>query len=73
MEHSDVSVEVEKICGEIREGEEEVARIKRKRAESQAHCRGLMAQIKVRSKRCVPYLETILPLWAESLVTVVSH
>ena len=50
MEHSGVSVEVEKICGEIGEGEREVVRIQRERAESQAHCRKLMAQIKVSIK-----------------------
>ena len=50
MEHSGVSLEVEKICGEIGEGEKEGVRIQRERAESQTHCRKLVAQIKVSPK-----------------------
>ena len=48
MEQCEVSGEVGRVHGEVVEGEREVGRLRKERAECQVRCRELVAQIEVR-------------------------
>ena len=50
VQQCEVSGDVGRVCVEVEEGEREVGRVRRERAESQARCRELVAQIEVRTR-----------------------